>query len=169
MKFTISHVFDTDAESYWEKVFFDPEYNKRLYSKEGLDFKAFEILSMTGNPGENRVRRLRTEPKSDAPAVVKKLIGDGLAYTEDGNYDATKKLWTYKITTSKLADKINIGGRFWVEPKGEKKCERVSEVELKVDIALVGGTVEKFIEKTTRESYEKTFQFTKKFIAEKGL
>jgi hypothetical protein len=169
VKFSISHQFDTDAESYWEKVFFDPEYNTRLYGKEGLDFKSFEIVSLTGGPGENRVRRLRTEPKSEAPAVVKKLIGDGLAYTEDGNYDATKKLWTYKITTSKLSDKIHISGRFWVEPKGEKKCERTSEIELKVDIALVGGTVEKFIEKTTRESYEKTFQFTKKFIAEKGL
>jgi len=169
MKFSIAHQFDTDAESYWEKVFFDREYNNRLYGKEGLDFKAFEIVALEGNPGENRVRKLRTEPRSDAPMVVKKLIGDSLTYTEDGNYDAAKKLWTYRITTSKLADKINIGGKFWVEPKGPKKCERVSEIEVKVDIALVGGLIEKFIEKTTRESYEKTFQFTKKFIAEKGL
>ena len=116
MKFTISQVFNTDAETYWDKIFFAPEYNNRLYSKEGLDFKTFEIMALTGNPGENRTRRLKTEPRSDAPAVVKKLIGDSLTYTEDGSFDFAKKLWTYRITTSTLTDKISISGRLWAEP-----------------------------------------------------
>ncbi|MBZ0120480.1 MAG: DUF2505 domain-containing protein [Sandaracinaceae bacterium] len=169
MKFTIKNVFDTDVDSYWNKCFFDREYNERLYSREGLDFHSFAILEQTGGPGENRTRVLRTEPKSDAPAVVKKLIGDSLAYTEKGSWDAKTKTWSYQITTSKLADKIHIGGKFWVEPRGPKQCERISEVEIEVKIFGVGGTIEKFVEKTTRESYQKTYQFTQKYIQEKGL
>lgn len=168
-KITIRHTFDTDEASYWDRVFFDPEFNRRLYL-DALKFKGFEVLSQTGGPGEARTRTMRTEPSSDAPAVVKKLIGDSISYREEGSFDPASGVWTYRITTSKLADKVRISGRFWVEPvAGAKKVERVCECEIEVKIALVGGAVESFIEKTTRESYESAARFTNEFIREKGL
>ncbi len=169
MKFTVRHIFNTEVDTYWNKVFFDQEYNERLYKKEGLDFKDFQVLELTGEPGGVRTRKMLTEPKSDAPAVVRKLIGDSLSYTETGRFDPVKKEWTYNIVTSKLSDKVKIGGKLWVEPKGEHKIERVADIEIEVKIFGVGGAVEKFIEKTTRESYELATNFTNKFIAEKGL
>jgi hypothetical protein len=168
VKFTIRDVFNTDVDTYWSRIFFDPEYNERLY-KEGLDFAGYELIELTGEPGERRTRKLRTEPKSDAPAVVRKLIGDSLTYTETGQWDPAKKLWTYSIVTSKLADRLRIGGRLWAEPKGDKKMERVAEIEIEVKILVGSGTIEKFIEKTTRESYVKATAFTNQFIADKGL
>lgn len=167
MKFTVRHVFDTSVDNYWNEIFFDQDYNARLY-REALGFKGFDLLELTGEKGGRRTRRMRTEPASDAPAVVKKLIGDSLTYTESGTYDPATGIWTYDIVTSKLADKIRIGGRLWAEPKGTK-CERVAEINIEVKILGVGGVVEKFIEKTTRESYERATKFTNEFIREKGL
>jgi hypothetical protein len=167
VKFTVRHVFNTDVDTYWNKIFFDTEYNDRLY-REGLKFKDFAVLELTGEPGGPRTRKMRTEPAADAPAVVRKLIGDSLTYNETGTFDPAKKLWSYDIVTSKLADRIKIGGTLWAESKGEHEIERVAEIEIVVKIVGVGGAIEKFIEKTTRESYEKATKFTNDFIAEKG-
>ena len=73
------------------------------------------------------------------------------------------------ITTSKLPDKVKIGGEFWVEPRGEKKIERFCRCDIEVKIFGVGGAIEGFIEKTTRDSYEKAARFTNQFIRDKGL
>lgn len=167
-KFTLRNIFETDRETFWNRVFFDAEYNRRLYL-EGLKFKDFELIELTGEPGGVRTRKMRTEPQSEAPAVVTKLIGGSLSYVEEGRFDPATMRWTYTITTSKLADKVKIGGTFWVEPRGDKRVERICDCEVSVKIFGVGGAVESFIEKTTRESYETAAKFTNDFIREKGL
>lgn len=166
-RFTLRNTFDTDEGTYWSKLFFDGEYNRRLYL-EGLGFQSFELLEVGGDPDGVRTRRIRVVPKTDAPSVVKKLIGDGLSYVEDGTFDTKTRTWTFRTKTSSLADKIAISGKIWVEPRGEKKIERFCETEIDVRIFGVGGAVEGFVEKTTRESYAKTEVFTNRFIREKG-
>ena len=167
-RFTIRDIFNTDLDTYWERIFFDPEYNERIY-REALGFKSFSILEQTGGPGERRTRSMRTEPAADAPAVVRKLIGDSLSYTESGTYDPATKIWTYSIVSSALSEKLKIGGRLWAEPKGDKQIERIAEVNIEAKIFGVGGAIESFVEKTTRDSYVKATAFTNRFIAEKGL
>jgi len=168
VKFTIRHTWDVSEDDYWPKLFFNEEYNRRLY-KEGLEFPVYEVISFEEQPDGVRTRKLRVEPKAEAPLVVKKLIGDSLQYVEEGRFDPKARRWKYKVTTSKLADKISIAGEFWIEKRGDKKIERICEVDVTVKIFGVGGAVESFIEKTTRESYEKTNRFTLGFIREKGL
>jgi len=166
--FTIRHTFDTDLDTYWSKVFFDDEYNRRLYL-EGLKFHSFEVIEKTGEPGKDFTRKIRTEPNADAPAVVRKLIGDSLAYVESGRFDPKARRWSYTVTTSKLAEKIKINGDFWAEARGDKKVERFCTVNVDVSIFGVGRVVEGFIEKTTRESYDRAAVFTNTFIREKKL
>lgn len=167
MRFKANDIFECDADTYWTKLFFDEEYGRRLYL-EGLGFKRYELLEVTGEPGQKRTRRIFVEPQSDAPAVVTKLIGGNITYTEDGTYDPSTGIWNYAAKTSKMADKIKIGGNLWVEPAGDKRIKRISDVEISVSIFGVGGVVEGFIEKTTRESLSKTAAFTNRFIKEKG-
>ena len=167
MKFTCANIFNTDTETYWTRIFFDPAYNSALYL-EALGFKGFEILELTGEPGGDRMRRMKTEPKTQAPAVVEKLIGGSITYSEVGHFDAKTGKWTYVITTSKLSDKIKISGTLWVEPRGDKKIERFCEIDIEVKVFGVGGAIEKFVADTTRESYEKTGRFTNAWIAKKG-
>jgi hypothetical protein len=167
MKFTCSNIFNCDAETYWTKVFFDADYNTGLYM-EGLNFKGFELLEVTGEPGGDRTRRIRTEPRTQTPAVIEKLIGGSITYTESGRLDAKSGKWKFEITTSKLSDKISIGGTLWVEPRGDKKIERFCETNIEVKIFGVGGTIEKFVADTTRESYDKTERFTNEWLKKKG-
>lgn len=168
MKFTCRNIFNTDVDTYWSKIFFDPEYNRGLYL-DTLHFKKWELVELTGEPGGARARKQNLEPKSDAPAVVQKLVGGSLSYVEQGTFDPTTRLWTYKIQLSKLSDKVSIGGKFWVEPRGDKRIERICDVDISVNIFGVGGVVEKFVEKETRDSYERTTGYTNDWIAKHGL
>lgn len=162
-RFTLRNTFETDAATYWSKLFFDREYNRRLYL-EGLGFEDFELLEVGGDPDGIRTRRIRVVPRSDAPAAVKKLLGGGLSYVEDGAFDSKRGIWTFRTKTSSLSDKISISGKIWVEPRGDKRIERFCEAEVEVRIFGLGSAVESYIEKTTRESYAKTELFTNRFI-----
>ncbi len=166
MKFRCANIFDCDAHTFWTKLFFDREYNEGLYMN-ALGFRSFEILEITGEPGGDRTRKILTEPKTETPAVVQKLIGGGITYTETGRLDAKTGKFDYEIVTSKLSDKVKIAGQLWVEPRGDDKVERICDVELHVNIFGVGGAIEKFIAETTRASYEKTAVYTNEFIAKK--
>ena len=167
-RFVCKNVFNTDVDTFWNKVFFDDAYNRGLYL-EGLGFTSYTPLELT-DLGEGKMRRrFRTEPKSDAPAVVKKLVGDSFAYEETGTLDPKTRIWTYPVGLSTMADKVKIGGKYWLEKKGDKQLERVCEVEITVSIFGVGGVVESFIEGTTRDSYVKATAFTNKYLAANGL
>lgn len=168
MKFTCRNIFNTDADTFWSKIFFDPEYNRSLYV-DTLNFTKWETLSLTGENGGARTRKQLLEPKSEAPAVITKLIGGSIQYIEEGRFDPTNRIWTYDISLSKMGDKVRIGGKFWVEARGDKRIERFCDVDIKVDVFGVGGVIEKFVEKETRDSYEKTTTFTNAWIAKHGL
>lgn len=168
MQFTVRHTFQTDIDTYWSKIFFDREYNEKLF-RGALGFPVYDVLELTEPADGARTRRVKIEPKADAPAVVKKLIGDSIAYVEEGRFDPTARKWSYKITTTKLSDKISISGTFWAEPRGEHVIERICVVDCSVKVFGVGGAIETFLEKSTRDSYEKAAEFTNRYIAEKGL
>src|SRR5688500_861231 len=122
--FQSRHTFDTDVDTYWSKVFFEEEFQRRLYL-DALKFKGYELISRKDEPDGTILKSIRTEPESEAPAVVKKLIGDSIAYVENGRWDPRTKIWKYEIVTTKMSDKVKIGGDFWVEARGDKKIERV--------------------------------------------
>ena len=71
MRFRCQNIFNCDAETYWNKIFFDAEYNRGLYLGT-LGFKAFELLAVTGEPGGDRTRKMFTEPKTMKKAVQAK-------------------------------------------------------------------------------------------------
>jgi hypothetical protein len=167
-RLTLKHVFNTDAETFWSKVFFDEEYNRRLYL-DALGFRGFELLELTKNPDGSVDRRVRTTPKEEVPGILKKYIGGEFSYMEQGHFDPVKKLWKYKIEPSQMAEKVHIAGEYWVEPRGEKQIERVCTVDLEVKVPFIGGGIEAFIGDQTKRSYELAHAFTNKFLAEKGL
>jgi hypothetical protein len=109
---------------------------------------------------------VRTEPKADAPAAVRKVLGDSLSYVEEGVLDPKTGRYKYTITPSKLANKVSIKGELWVEPRGEKRCERIVDVSISVDVFGVGRLIENFVEKTTRDSYDKASDWTRKWLRE---
>ncbi|MEM9195703.1 MAG: DUF2505 domain-containing protein [Myxococcota bacterium] len=165
--FTVRHTFNCDVDTFWEKIFLDPEFNKELYLKE-LNFDGYDVLEER-DEGDKLHRRIRTAPRSEAPKAVKKVLGDSLSYVEEGFLDRAEKKYRYKVIPSTLADKSDIGGELWAEPRGEGKCERICRVNIKIKVFGVGKLVESFVEKTTADSYDQAAVFTNKFIERQGL
>jgi hypothetical protein len=164
----IEHVFNCSADTFWDKLFFDDEYNDTLF-KQALEFPVYEKLKEEKSETEVR-RAIHVVPKlGPMPGPLKTLVGDGLGYREDGVYDKKTRHYRTVITPNKLAEKITIQGDFWVEPKGDKQCLRIFECSVTAKIFGVGGMLEKRVISDMEASYEKSAKFTNEWIAKKGL
>lgn len=166
--FTIHHTFDVDADTFWRETFMNDEFNKDLYVNH-LGFTMYDVVEKREEAGGVLYKKVRTAPKAEAPGPVKKLLGDSLTYVEEGRFDPATKRYEFTITPSTLADKIAIRGEFWVEPRGDAKCERFTKTDVDVRIFGVGKIVEGFVEKTTKDSYDKAAARTRAYLREKGL
>ncbi|MEM6962825.1 MAG: DUF2505 domain-containing protein [Myxococcota bacterium] len=162
IEFTIHHTFGVDAGTFWDRTFMDPEFNRKLYL-EHLGFVDYEVLEDTRAENGTLKRRVRGTPKAEAPKVIQKLVGDNTTYVEEGDYDGSR--YRFRILSGQLGDKIQISGEMWVDAKGEDACERCVRMSVQVNIFGVGKMVEGFVEKKTRESYDKGAEFTRSYLA----
>ena len=168
MRYTIRHTFDTDEDTFWGKIFFDPEYNRALF-EDHLHFNSYQVLELDEREDGSVLRRVECAPPIEVPAVAKKVIGDSTTYVEEGRFDPKSRRFTVDVTPKMGADKIKTRVVMYVEPRGDKRIERVVEVDNKVKVFGVGKVVEVIIEKQTRASYDAAADFTKRWIAERGL
>lgn len=167
MKATYSHVFNCDADTFWNKIFLDPEYNRALFL-EGLKFPEYESLEER-DTGTTVIRRCRVRPKQDAPAAIQKIVGGSFSYVEDGTFDKAAKRYRFKVITATMADKIRSEGELRVEPAGDKRVKRIIDMTVEVKIFGIGGMVESFVSKSMQDNYDQAATFTNKWIADKGL
>jgi Protein of unknown function (DUF2505) len=165
---TIKHVFHCSEDTFWDKVFFDEEYNRRMF-KEALEFPVYEMLK--NDQDDNEVRRsINVVPKlGPMPGPLKAVVGEGLGYREDGVYDKKTRVYSTVITPNKLAEKMKIKGKFTTRPKGDNELERIFECSVTAKIFGVGGMLEKRIISDMETSYDKAAEFTNEWIKEKGL
>lgn len=163
----IEHTYDCSEETFWEKVFFDADYNARLF-KEALEFPVYEQTKRDETDTEIK-RTLNVVPKlGPMPGPLKALVGEGLGYKEDGVYDKKARRYSMVITPNKLADKVTIKGVMYSKPKGDKMT-RVFEATVNAKIFGVGGMLEKRVIGDMEDSYSKGAAFTNKWLKEKGL
>lgn len=168
MRYTIKHIFNTDIDTFWDKIFFDREYNDTLF-KQHLGFTVYDVLELEKKDDGSVTRRVRGVPKAEIPAAVKKVLGDSAGYTEVGRFDPKARRFHVEVIPNTAADKIKTKLAMWVEPRGDEKVERFVEVDNQVKIFGVGKMVESVIEKQTRDNYGRAADFTNKWIADKGL
>ncbi len=167
-KVRVEHIFNCSEDTYWDKLFFEEEYNRRMF-KDGLGFPVHEQIKQE-DTGDAIVRVTDVVPKlGDMPAALKKLVGEGVGYREDGRFDKKTRRYEIKVTPNKLADKLHITGTLYTEPAGEGKCKRVYEGNVEAKIFGVGGMLEKRVIGDLETSYAKAATFTNDYIKEKGL
>jgi hypothetical protein len=168
VRYTIRHTFNLDADSFWEKLFFDPAYNEALF-KGHLGFEQYKVAILDKKPDGSVHRRTECVPKVEMPTVAKKLFGEKAGYTEDGHFDPKTKRFTVNVTPSVAADRVKTTLTMWVEPRGDKRVERIVEVDSSVKVLGIGSMIEGIIEKQTRHNYDMAAEFTVRWIADKGL
>ena len=167
MRYTIKHIIETDVDTFW-KLFFDAEFNRSLFV-EGLHFTTYQVLEDTLEPSGAGRRRIECSPKIDLPAPARKIFGESVGYTEIGRYDATQRKYFAEVVPKVAADKLKTTSETWAEPRGDKRCERLVQVDTTVKIFGLGGLLEGFIEQQTRDQYSKAADFTNRWIRDKGL
>lgn len=167
MRYTLRHTIHTDVDSFWE-MFFSEEYNEAMF-KGALGFSEWRVLDFHRGDDGVITRRTHNVPKVDYPAAMKKVVGDLSSYVEEGRFDPVKKRWIVDVTPSAMADKIKTHVEQWVEPRGDKSCERIAEIDNSIKVFGLGGMMEKFFEQQMRTSYDQSADFTNKWIADKGL
>jgi hypothetical protein len=167
MRIEIRDTYAIDNDEYWDEVFFDDAYNAALYGP-GMGFDGREIIEQTtGEDGRVVRRRMRVDPKLDAPAPVKKALGGSTAYTEEGQMSADRR-WKYRIIPARMADRIRIEGEMWGEPAGEGRMVRVARIDVDVRIFGLGKVIEKFVEKSMRDAYRDATRFTNEWLRKRA-
>lgn len=162
-KFTMTHEIRCDADTFW-KIFFDKTFNETLFRKE-LGFPDYNILEQRETDAEI-FRKISGQPKLDMPGPIVKVLGSGFRYTEEGRLDKATKTWRWKMTPSTLADKLRNEGTMRIEPAGEGKVRRVTDMVMEAKIFGIGGLLESSTEKQMRAGWDASAVFMNKWIAD---
>ncbi len=164
----VEHEFNCSQETFWNQVFFDPEYNRRLFFEE-LGFPGYRVLEFEETP--ERVQRVQeiTPKLVGVPGPIAAVIGDGFSYLERGVFTRATHRFEIQVTPSKFASKIQFEGVYYTEPMGAHRCRRIFEFTVSCRILGVGGILERQIVADTTRNYALTAVFTNRFVAELGL
>lgn len=160
-KFTVTHVINCNAETFW-KTYFDKDFNMKLY-KEGLQFPEFTIVDQRETDTE-LVRKVTGTPKMEVPGPVAKVMGSNFRYTEEGKLDKTKKIWTWKLIPSTMADKLRNEGSMRIEVIDDTKVRRIADIVLEAKIFGIGGLIESSSEKQLRDGWDKSAVFMNEWL-----
>jgi hypothetical protein len=160
-KFTVTHEIRCNADTFW-KVFFDRTFNEELFRKE-LGFPDYSIVDQRETDTEI-VRKVAGQPKMSMPGPVMKVLGPGFRYTEEGRFNKATKTWTWKMTPSTLAEKLTQTGTMRIEPIGDNKVRRITEIVAQAKIFAVGGLIESSAEKQLREGWDASAVFMNRWI-----
>ncbi len=168
MRYTIKHTLETDVDTFWNKLFFDADYNRAMF-QDGLNFTHYQVLEEVREPDGTVRKRVEQSPKIELPAPARKIFGNSVGYVEIGRFDPQLKKYFADVVPNVAADKVKTTSETWVEARGDKRCERIVQVDTTVKVFGLGGLLEGFIEQQTREQYAKAAEFTNRWIRDKGL
>ncbi len=160
-KFTVTHEIHCNVDTFW-KLFLDKEFNAKLY-KDGLGFPDFTVVDQRETDSEV-IRKVKGTPKMDVPGPVAKVLGSNFAYSEDGKFDKNKKLWTWKMIPSAMADKLRQEGSLRVEAVGDAKVRRIADLVMEAKVFGIGGLIESSAEKQLRDGWDKSAVFMNQWI-----
>jgi hypothetical protein len=164
MKKRIDHRVEISADNFYETIYFNEDFNAKLYA--ALRFRERRILKQEDR-GDTVYREVLQVPERDLPGPIKKALGaEQLAYTEKSLYDRKTGKVDIDIVSSVKPDKVKVQGVFWVEPAGPDHCQRLFELEVKVDIFAIGGMIEKLIMEDVVRGYDQSADFTNRWLAE---
>jgi hypothetical protein len=168
VRYTIKHSIDTDVDSFWGKLFFDPEFNRTLFL-DHLGFTHYKVLEERTDADGVIHRRIDCTPKVELPAAARKIFGDSVGFIEEGRFDPKQRKYFVQVQPRMAGEKIKTTSEIWAEPLGDKRCERVVVTDNTVKVFGLGTLIEGFIEQQTRDMYARAAEFTNRWIKEKGL
>jgi hypothetical protein len=161
----MEHVFACDPDTFWNRAFFAPEYNRKLYL-ERLRFERWEELERVDTPDGFR-RVIEAVPRvGDLPGPIKALLKQGVGYREEGEYFRSQSRYVVRVVPSSLADRLDIRAEISVRPEGNGSCRRTNMTSAQAKVFGVGGMLETRILDDVDKSTRKSAEFTEQWLRE---
>ena len=164
-KVRFDHVFECAADDYWDRIFFNDEFNSKLFH-DTLKFNEWKATTTLDTDAVRKRTIVVRPPVGDVPAAVKKVLGDNFGYKEHGTFDRKAKRYHVDVESNVATDKTKIQGDIWVEKAGDTKCRRIAEFTVEVKIMVIGKLVEDIIANDMTRSFERGAEFTKNWLRE---
>lgn len=164
----IEHTYACSADVFWNRIFLDDEYNRKLFVEE-LHFDTWRVLR-TEERG-NEVHRVveAVPPMGDLPSALKKVMESGLGYEERGVLDRAAQRYRLEATPRSLSSRITITGELFTTPLTERSCRRIYIGRIDARVFGIAGLIEDRFLNELEKSYSKAAEFTNRWIAQKGL
>jgi len=163
LKFQVFGDYDVGVNTFWDHVFFVPEFINELY-RVGLNFERHEILSEKIEDNGHRERSLKAYPNFDLPAPLRKHMGSQFHYIERGRYDRVGQRWITDIHIPKFGQKLTIRSTMSFRPNGGNRSIRHVEFDVNVNVFGFRRLLEPFLERTLKETYERARIVTNDWI-----
>lgn len=162
----MSHVLNISPDGFWTHIQPSEEFYRALYIDHlGFEYELLECDLAAGT------RKARIKPSADAPKVIREALGERFSFIEAGHYDATQKVYNFEIVPNTFTEKVVTKAAQIMAPvQGEpNKCVRQVDFEITASVFAIGKVLEKFIARTTKDSYDDSAKFTNDYIAKHGL
>lgn len=167
-KFVHRAIHGVDEATFWERLFFDPEFNHRLYY-DVLGFDRWEVIEDRIDEEGGRVRRVRIAPGVGLPAPARKVVGNAFTYVENGRLDPQTRRFDYRIEPALNPARADLHGAFWVEPRGERTVERFHEIDAQVTFLGFGRMIENRIGRELNAAFDRAAEFAEVYLREEGI
>lgn len=114
--------------------------------------KSYEIVTLEKDTDVWR-RVIRATPARDLPAVVRRVTGASLGYTETSIFTIAEGRAVTTVEPNTLAGRIDFSGTHTLEETGARSFVRIFEGSVDVRVALVGKNIERAIIADMESSY----------------
>ncbi len=159
--------FSVSAETYWRELCLSLEYQERLF-REALGCISMKVIEHEGSYETGMRRRLRFEKPIDAPAAIRKVVGDCVSLDEVSEFNAQEKRWSYRMLPAVIGERVEIRGVVRLDENADG-VEQLSTNTVACRIFGLGSIIEHFVAKSTVEGNADKATFTQRYIVEKGL
>lgn len=154
--------FDCPADSFWDKYMLDDSFNERLNPNIGI--KKREVLDRR-EQGDELYRKIKNTPTQEAPAIIQKVMGADMSYIEESWFNRKTKSYRYQVSSPAAGKRLDFKGTIAVTALGPNRCVREVNAQIKVDVMLVGGTIETQVAKQVEDGFRNAATFIRKEMA----
>jgi len=159
--------FPIQADRYWQDLCLNLDFQEPLF-REALGCEAIEVVRNEGSYGAGLHRHLRFVKASNAPAALRKVLGEKVTVEEIGEFDPHHQRWSFRILPGVMADKLSIEGTIALEDGGNRSVVEVVHQTFACSLFGIGGLVERFIAMSLEEGERARARYTQTYIREKN-
>lgn len=157
MRYSVSHVIETNVDELW-RLFFDESLARAMLRDLG-DPADFKIVEEHVDAQGLTHRRIECWSKVELPGFVTKLFGDG-SYTEVGCWDAVNRKYSARCIPRHGSEKVGTQFEITASPLQDgKHCQRTITTQNTVKVFGIGGMIASMLERTQRAGHDHSAKF----------